>query len=280
MHNLFDLAERCLESAEVETKLALTHRTHALALEGALSIAPQSPPRPFAAARLPERPVLVDPRLLPKRKTGRDEGRAALLHAVAHIEFSAIQLAWDHLYRFRGLPEDYYRDWLGVAEEEAQHFEMIRERLRALDMDYGDLPAHAGLWSVAGDTADDFLARMALVPRFMEARGLDVTPGIIAKLDASGDAASVAVLKRILHDEVGHVALGTRWFGWACAQRGMAPTETYFRSLERYLKTQVRGPFNAELRKAAGFSEEELRRLEKLAAADRRETGVSPSFVA
>lgn len=263
--NLFHLAEQCLGAAEVDAKLTLTHQAYAGCQAGTLSFADPAPPLPFSAARLPERPVLVDPRLLPKRKLSQREGRAALLHAVAHIEFSAIQLAWDHLYRFRGLPEAYYRDWLGVAEEEALHFELMRARLRTLDMDYGDLPAHAGLWSIAADTADDLAARMALVPRFMEARGLDVTPGIIAKLDKAGDAASVAVLERILRDEVGHVALGTRWFLWACAQRQIAPEEAYFALLERHIKGQARGPFNLELRKIAGFSERELERLQGLA---------------
>jgi uncharacterized ferritin-like protein (DUF455 family) len=263
--NVFQLAEQCLGAAEVDAKLALTHQAYAWLQAGGLSFADLAPPLPFSAARWPERPALVDPRLLPKRKLGQREGRAALLHAVAHIEFSAIQLAWDHLYRFRGLPEGYYRDWLGVAEEEALHFEMVRARLRTLDIDYGDRPAHAGLWSIAAETADDLAARMALVPRFMEARGLDVTPGIIAKLEKTGDADSIAVLERILRDEVGHVGLGTRWFHWACAQRQMAPDEAYFALLERYMKGQARGPFNLELRKIAGFSEWELQRLQGLA---------------
>jgi uncharacterized ferritin-like protein (DUF455 family) len=187
----------------------------------------------------------------------------ALLHAVAHIEFSAIQLAWDHLYRFRGMPTQYYLDWLCVAEEEAQHFAMLRGRLRELGADYGDLPAHAGLWGIAADTAYDVLARMALVPRFMEARGLDVTPGMIAKLQNVGDAASVNILERILHDEVGHVALGSRWFQWICGQRGLPAEQEYFKLIDRHMQGQARGPFNWELRRQAGFSEAELLLLDK-----------------
>lgn len=270
MHNLFELAERCLGAADVDAKLELTRQAQAWALAGDLSFAPRSPPLPFSAARLPDRPIIVDPRRLPKRKTGRDEGRAALLHAVAHIEFSAVQLAWDHLYRFRGLPEAYYRDWLGVAEEEALHFESIRALLRKAGVEYGDLPAHSGLWNLASETADDFLARMALVPRFMEARGLDVTPGIIARLEANGDTESVAALRKILHDEVGHVGLGSRWLRWACEARGIDPADAYFQALKRRLKSQVRGPFNRELRMAAGFSEQELQRLEDMALGEDR----------
>jgi uncharacterized ferritin-like protein (DUF455 family) len=150
-----------------------------------------------------------------------------------------------------------------VAEEEAEHFELLRGRLRDFDADYGDLPAHAGLWGVAQDTAYDVLARMALVPRFMEARGLDVTPGMIERLQAVGDEDSVKVLERILGDEVGHVALGSQWFHWLCKQRGLESEQSYFSLVERHLKGQARGPFNLELRRLAGFSEAELERLDK-----------------
>lgn len=262
MTGLFTFAEQCLCSPAIDTKLSLTHEAWRLHREGELSLAPSSPPVSIELARFPERPPLVDPRALPKRKLSNREGRVALLHAVAHIEFSAIQLAWDHLYRFRGMPETYYLDWLEVAWEEARHFEMIRQRLRELDTDYGDLPAHPGLWCIAANTAGDVLARMALVPRYMEAHGLDVTPGMIARLRNSGDHASVAILERILEDEVGHVTLGSRWFRWICEQRGLNPEEEYFALLEHHLKGQPRGPFNKELRRKAGFSEVELARLE------------------
>lgn len=262
MPELFSLAEQALLSPAVETKLSLAHEAWHSHQQDTLAFEPDAVPvQPIEAARFPARPVLVDPRELPKRKLSSREGKIALLHAVAHIEFSAIQLAFDHLYRFRGLPKQYYLDWLGVAEEEAQHFELLRGRLRELGAEYGDLPAHAGLWGIAQDTAYDVLARMALVPRFMEARGLDVTPGMIARLQAVGDAASVAVLERILREEVGHVALGSRWFLWLCARRGLAAEEEYFALVERHLQGQARGPFNRELRLQAGFSEAELERL-------------------
>ena len=185
----------------------------------------------------------------------------ALLHSVAHIEFTAIQLAWDHLYRFRGLPIEYYIDWLGVAHEEAEHFSLIQARLQQLGSTYGELCAHAGLWSIACDTAYDLAARMAMVPRFMEARGLDVTPGMIERLAQVGDGESVAALEVILRDEVGHVDLGSKWFRWACATRGVDPETQYFKLIERHMQGQARGPFNVALRLKAGFTEAELNLL-------------------
>lgn len=261
MANIFDLAEQVLTSDDAQTKVDLTHAAKALADSGQLDLASQTEPQSIDTARFPARPMLVDPRELPRRKLTSIEGRIALLHAVAHIEFSAIQLAWDHLYRFRGLPDAYYLDWLGVADEEALHFSMIRERLKELGADYGDLPAHGGLWSIACDTDYDVAARMALVPRFMEARGLDVTPGMIEKLTAVGDEASVAILQRILDDEVGHVHLGSRWFAQLCQERGLEPEAEYFALIERHMKGQARGPFNLSLRRQAGFSEREIARL-------------------
>lgn len=264
MPKLFSLAEQVLSSPDVEAKLSLTHQAWHCHQQGELNLHTEDiSPLSTDAACFPVRPILVEPRELPKRKLNSTEGKAALLHAVAHIEFSAIQLAWDHLYRFREMPQQYYLDWLGVAEEEAQHFEMLRGRLREFGVEYGDLPAHAGLWGIATETAYDVLARMALVPRFMEARGLDVTPGMIAKLQAIGETGGVKILERILHDEVGHVALGSQWFRWVCEQRGLDPEREYFGLIELHMKGQARGPFNRELRLQAGFSERELILLDK-----------------
>jgi uncharacterized ferritin-like protein (DUF455 family) len=264
MPTLFSFAEQVLTTADVDTKLSLTQQAWQHHQRGELNLAiDPTAPLPIDAARFPGRPILVDPRELPKRKLNSTEGKVALLHAVAHIEFSAIQLAWDHLYRFREMPMPYFVDWLGVAVEEEQHFAMLRGRLRELGADYGDLPAHAGLWGIAADTAYDVLARMALVPRFMEARGLDVTPGMITRLQNASDAASVNILERILHDEVGHVALGSRWFQWVCGQRGLQAEAEYFKLIDRHMHSQVRGPFNRELRLQAGFSEAELLLLQQ-----------------
>lgn len=268
--DLFALAEQCLYTPAIATKLAVTDQAARLLERGQLHYAAASAPRPATDVQFPDRPLLVEPRELPRRRLNSGSaGRVALLHAVAHIEFTAIQLAWDIVYRFRGLPVPFYQDWLGVAIDEARHFRAIEQRLADFGAAYGDLPAHRGLWELAEDTADDLLARLALVPRCREARGLDVTPPMIAKLTALGDTASVAVLELILREEVGHVRLGTHWFAHVCEQRGLAVEETYFTLLAQYLRGQVRGPFNEEARRAAGFSTTELARLAALAAADR-----------
>ncbi|MDT8439076.1 MAG: ferritin-like domain-containing protein [Wenzhouxiangellaceae bacterium] len=210
------------------------------------------------AAGRPKRPVLVRPHALPRRGLGTCEGRVALLHAVAHIEFNAINLALDAALRFADLPLDYYRDWLSVAFDEARHFRLLSDRLAELGCAYGDLPAHNGLWDMAEKTAHDVLVRMALVPRVLEARGLDVTPGMIERLAAAGDEASVACLEVILAEEVRHVAIGSRWFGWLCAQRGLEPDATFERLLDEHFHGGLRGPFNLQARRQAGFSEREL----------------------
>jgi uncharacterized ferritin-like protein (DUF455 family) len=193
-----------------------------------------------------------------------EEGRLALIHAVAHIEFNAINLACDAVFRFQGMPQAYYADWIQVAAEEAEHFRMLRERLRAGGLEYGDLPAHNGLWDMARRTAHDPLVRMALVPRMLEARGLDVTPGMVERLRAVGDPQTVAVLSRILQDEVGHVAIGSCWFRYLCQRQGREPEQAYFELLETFLNGEIRGPLNREARRRAGFSDSELDRLERL----------------
>lgn len=260
-----ELAERCLYAASVDSKLDATDAAERLAREPGWLQAPAQPPRPATAVCFPAAPRLVEPRDLPRRGLHAPAGRAALLHAVAHIEFSAIHLAWDMAYRFGEMPETFRRDWLGVAIEEARHFRALTARLAELGMRYGDLPAHRGLWDLAEATAGDLLSRLALVPRFMEARGLDVTPPMIAKLEQAGDPASADILRMILREEVGHVALGSRWFAAECARRGLPVEETYLDLIARFVRGQVRGPFNREARLVAGFSAAELERLESLA---------------
>jgi uncharacterized ferritin-like protein (DUF455 family) len=264
MIDIFSLAEQCLFTDSMAEKLAITEYARQLDQSKQLAFASDAAPKSITLTQFPAQPIPVYPRDLPKRGLNTIEGRVALLHAVAHIEFNAIHLAWDHLYRFRDLPENYYRDWLRVAIEEALHFTLLRTRLGELGADYGDLPAHRGLWELAVDTAHDVLARLALIPRFMEARGLDVTPDMIRKFEDVDDDRSVSILQRILQDEVGHVATGTRWFRYVCQERGIAtPDEVYFELMAQYLKKPARGPFNYSLRKAAGFSEAELARLDK-----------------
>ena len=217
--------------------------------------------KPPAAGR-PARPALVAPSSLPRRGLGSVQGRIALLHAVAHIEFNAINLALDAVARFTGMPEDFYRDWLSVAFDEARHFRLLEARLHQLGAAYGDLPAHNGLWEMAEKTAHDPLVRMALVPRVLEARGLDVTPGMIEKLRQAGDEDSVACLEIILEEEVRHVAIGSRWFRYLCEARGQESEATFHSLLAEYFADGLRGPFNHPARREAGFSEAELEALE------------------
>jgi len=210
----------------------------------------------------PEKPQLVPPQNVPRRSAGTPEGHAALIHALAHIEFNAINLALDAAYRFRGLPRDYYTDWLQVAFEEAQHFRLLRAHLHTLGYDYGAFSAHDGLWEMAVKTAHDPLHRMALVPRLLEARGLDASPAIIAKLRNIGDARGAEILEIILCDEIGHVRTGNRWYEYFCAQRGVNPAEEFQYLLKEYGASKPRPPFHMKARQEAGFSEVELRYLE------------------
>ncbi|MFW5815500.1 MAG: ferritin-like domain-containing protein [Wenzhouxiangella sp.] len=214
----------------------------------------------------PQRPEMVPPGQLPRRGLGSVEGRQALIHAIAHIEFNAINLGLDAALRFPGMPEEFYRDWLRVAADEARHFAMLNARLGELGATYGDLPAHNGLWEMAEKTAHDVLIRMALVPRVLEARGLDVTPGMIERLGAVGDDDTVALLKIILEEEEEHVAIGSRWFRSLCAQRRLEPEATFRRLLQDYFSAPLRGPFNLDARRRAGFSDAEI---DRLAAMDR-----------
>lgn len=214
--------------------------------------------QPIATPGRPPRPHLVEGRHVPRRGIGSREGHAALLHAIAHIEFNAINLALDCVHRFRSRPAEFHADWVSVAVEEACHFGLVRDRLAALGFEYGDFPAHNGLWMMACRTAPDLLARMALVPRVLEARGLDATPPIIARLKSIGDEASVAVLEVILHDEIGHVAIGDRWFRVVCAERGLEPEATYVALIEKFGAPRPHPPLHREARRAAGFSEAEL----------------------
>jgi uncharacterized ferritin-like protein (DUF455 family) len=222
---------------------------------------------PIPAPGRPERPPLVAPRELKARGLGSAAGRAALVHAVAHIEFNAVNLALDAIYRFRDMPAAYYRDWHGVALDEARHFQLLATRLNQLGYAYGDFPAHNGLWEAACKTADSCLARMALVPRVLEARGLDVTPAMIERLERVGDHATIAILRVILHEEVAHVAIGTRWFRHCCAHAGVDPDQTFLTLVNTHLPGAIRRPFNTEARDIAGFTASEQLGLERIADA-------------
>lgn len=214
----------------------------------------------------PPRPELVAPAQVPRRAMSTVEGRAALLHALAHIEFNAINLALDIVWRFPGMPDAFYRDWYKVALEEAAHFGMLALRLNALGHAYGDFPAHNGLWEMAEKTQENVLARIALVPRTLEARGLDVSPAIRNRLMQAGDAESAAILDVILRDEVGHVAIGNQWYRWLCARDGLDIVDTYEQLSKTYHAPRLRGPFNLDARRRAGFDDAELEALQRMAA--------------
>lgn len=264
--SLFTAARTCLAAASPDDKPACTFEAAAAFARGELSSDGElDGPEPIRLPGRPATPKRVHPRDLPKRGFGSIEGRAAFIHAVAHIEFNAIDLAWDAVYRFRGMPADYYADWVSVANDEARHFTMLRGRLRELGYDYGDFDAHNGLWEMAEKTAGSGLARMALVPRVLEARGLDVTPGMIVKLRALGDDPTADILEVILREEVGHVAAGSRWYRWHCERAGVEPRARFRELLHEYATGVLHKPFNTEARLQAGFDLEELESL--LAAA-------------
>ena len=209
----------------------------------------------------PVRPALVSHTEIKQRSIKSPDGLAALMHALAHIEFNAINLAADLTWRFAGMPEQFYLDWAKVAREEAYHFGLLSERLVELGHAYGDFPAHNALWDMAEKTKHDILARIALVPRTLEARGLDASPPMRNKLVSVGDKRGAEILDIILRDEIGHVAIGNHWYGQLCVQRGLDPVATYAELAARHGAPRLRGPFNLEARRAAGFSEEELLRL-------------------
>jgi uncharacterized ferritin-like protein (DUF455 family) len=218
-------------------------------------------PEPFAIPGRPEKPLLVSPLEVGKRSMRTPEGRAALIHALAHIEFNAINLALDAVWRFADMPEQYYADWLKVAAEEAYHFDLLNAYLCNMGYQYGDFNAHNSLWEMAERTKDDVLARMALVPRTMEARGLDASPPLRNKFVQIGDTDAAEILDIILRDEIGHVAIGNHWFNWLCEQRGLEPIACYETLAKQYSAPAMRKPLNIEARRKAGFTEEELARL-------------------
>ncbi|MGN6578790.1 MAG: ferritin-like domain-containing protein [Bordetella sp.] len=254
------LREQALQALQIQDwpdKLAAV-----AAIDEAASIDPCAQlTEPAGLPGRPARPELVLPDQLSPRPVHTPEGRAAMLHALAHIEFNAINLALDAIWRFADQPETYYRDWLRVACEEASHFDLLNRHLATLGHAYGDFPAHNGLWEMAEKTRGDLLARLALVPRTLEARGLDASPPIRRKLAGAGDMKAAAILDIILKDEIGHVAIGNHWYKHACERRGLDPVATYAILAQRYGAPKLRGPFNLEARRAAGFSEEELQAL-------------------
>lgn len=262
--NLFTAVYDCLMEADLDLKIQKLQLLQMDWSNDGFELTPTAEIHRVPDAGRPAKPQLVSPRDLPKRRLGSKEGQVALMHSIAHIEFNAVNLALDALYRFQDMPYDYYRDWLGVAGEEAYHFQMIREHLYHMGSEYGDLTAHDGLWVTTYETDHDPLVRMALVPRTLEARGLDVTPPMLQKLRAIGDKRGVEILKILLRDEIGHVEVGTRWFRYLCAQRGVNPFNTFKDILDNYYHGDLREPFNYDARREAGFCEEEIAWLTRI----------------
>lgn len=259
------MARACLDASDPADKVARTREFAAAHAAGSWPInADAAPPEPIRAPGRPDKPALVAPRDTPQRGLGSTEGRAAFLHAIAHIEFNAINLALDAAYRFRGMPEAFYSDWASVADDEARHFSLLAARLAELGFAYGDFNAHNGLWDMAEKTAGACLARMALVPRVLEARGLDVTPGMVARLRSLGDGASADILDLILREEIRHVAIGSHWFAWCCERAGLEPEATFIALVRDEAKGAIRGPFNLPARRAAGFADSEMALLSAL----------------
>jgi uncharacterized ferritin-like protein (DUF455 family) len=243
-----------LRTADARAKAGLSRDAAAAWRAGDIpALGTEAPPERPAR---PERPELLAPGRMPKRRSaGSETTRIALLHALAHIELNAIDLAWDLIARFAGggLPDAFFDDWTAVAGEEGLHFLLIDDRLAALGARYGDLPAHDGLWEAAAETAHDLAARLAVVPLVLEARGLDVTPSMIARFDGAGDTASADILRIVLRDEIGHVAVGKRWFDWLCAQADHDSADMWRKLVRRHFRGQLKPPFNLDAREKAGF---------------------------
>lgn len=262
MQNLYEEAKSCFLSADPDEKIALTYQACAAWQDNKLSWKDGNKPILLNEPGRLEKPEIVMPRDIGKRKLNKEEGRAALIHALAHIELTAVNLAWDSVYRYRDMPKEYYQDWVLCAQEEAEHFTLLRDRLREMGYDYGSFPAHNELWKMAINTEHDLMDRMGIVHRVFEARALDVIPGTLKKFEKQNDKAMVKVLTQICNEEVGHVSSGTRWFHYRCEQAKLDPDTTFFNLIEQYMTQALNGPFNHEARLACGFSQNELAYLE------------------
>ena len=253
MHSLVEGSRAILLESDALQKAALSKDLlqcwrDGSVMEIGLADAPARPNRP-------DRPKLLRPRDMPRRRLASEKGRLALIHAIAHIELNAIDLAWDLIIRFTGagLPREFYDDWVEVGGDEARHFNMLQKYLERHGSSYGDLPAHDGLWEAAESTADDILARLAIVPLVLEARGLDTTPGAIKKLKSAGDEMAASVLETICREEIPHVAVGVKWFDYICERRGLEPARTFQDLVGKRFKGLLKPPFAIEARTAAGF---------------------------
>lgn len=254
-------AKDCLLESDCQQKIRKTHQLYdELCMQLLLideNLVDDSP----CIAGCPEKPELVPAYKLPRRGVAGTNGHAALMHSFAHIEFNAINIAWDAVYRFPHMPVQYYLDWALIAREEAEHFCLINNYLKSIDHEYGSFKAHDDLWEMVQKTSDDVLLRMAMVPRVLEARGLDVTPAIIEKFRHHGFQQAVDILVIIYHDEIGHVKIGNYWFNYLCKQRGLDPVNTFMSLIREYAADKIRKPFNEVARSEAGFTPFELELL-------------------
>jgi uncharacterized ferritin-like protein (DUF455 family) len=260
-NNLFERALYCLLLDKPEHKREATYALQEDWLAGRLNASPLTDIKALPAPGRPVTPELVNARDVPRRNFSSLKGRLTLVHAIAHIEFNAMNLALDAVYRFQMMPDQYYTDWCQVAAEEAQHFTMLSNYLAGHGMAYGDLNAHNGLWEMAVKTDFDVMVRMALVPRVLEARGLDVTPTMIEKLASTGDTALILILQKIFDEEIGHVKIGTYWYRSLCKERKLEPEETFLQLIKKHMEGARFGPFETQARIDAGFSHEELQSL-------------------
>ncbi len=255
----------CLQATDPQIKIQLSLQLYQELQEDLLVIDKRMPVDSPCTAGFPEKPELVPVYQLPKRKIASLEGHAALIHSFAHIEFNAINIAWDAVYRFSFMPTQYYLDWAKIAKEEAYHFSLIDDYLREMGYQYGSFQAHNDLWNMVSETAHDVMVRMALVPRVLEARGLDVTPTIISKFKQHNYQRATEILEIIYHDEIGHVEVGSQWFNHLCEKRGLDPVETFGNLIQQYASDKIRKPFNEFARLKAGFTQVELELLDTCA---------------
>ena len=263
MAELFQQIEAAILEPDADCKCELTTQLHHAWQQGELNYSPQSKILPIDDPGRPQKPELVDPRKLERRSVATESGRICLLHAFAHIEFNAINIALDAAYRFREMPRQFVSDWLLIASEEARHFQLLSQELKQRESYYGAHLAHRGLWDMVCKTRANVLHRMALVPRVMEARGLDVTPGMIAKFKQIDDQVAVEILEIIYRDEIGHVRIGNHWYHRLCEQQGLDADETFRELIKLYMGGKLRGPFNWPARIEAGFQAAELSALEQ-----------------
>lgn len=258
MDNIFHLAYKCLSESNLDKKLSLSTETAEIILDGHIEIKSSIVEIELISPGRPEKPVLIAPKDLPRRNIQTIEGRAAMIHSFAHIEFNAINLAWDLIYRFQDMPDEFYFDWAHVAAEETKHFILLRNNLNDIGYDYGDYPAHDGLWKIAEQTAHDILLRLAVVPRILEARGLDVTPDLINRFREIKDAKTISILELILEEEIGHVSFGTKWYRYMCERLKQDPEEKFRQIVDEFIPSNKTKNINYKARLMAGFTPSEL----------------------